>query len=110
MRGAAVEFAAELSRIRLRSPQTPLFGSTGDRIVDANAAAKALAGQIASTVLWDQVLESVYARNVGCVLEVGPGAVLASMWNQRFPEIPARSADEFSDAGAIVDWMERRSA
>ncbi len=110
MRAAAVEFAAALSRVRLSSPQSPLFGSTGNRIVDANAASEALAAQIANTVLWDQCLESVHARNVGCVLEVGPGAALASMWNQRFPEIPARSADEFHDAGAIIEWIERRAA
>lgn len=110
MRAAAVEFADALSRVGLSSPRSPLFDSTGNRIVDANAAAAALAAQIAQTVLWDQCLESVHARNVGCVLEVGPGAALASMWNQRFPEIPARSADEFHDAGAIVDWIERRAA
>ena len=110
MRAASVEFAAALSRIRLSSPQRPLFGSTGNRISDARSASEALAAQIANTVLWDQCLESVHARNVGCVLEVGPGAALASMWNQRFPEIPARSADEFHDAGAIIDWIERRAA
>jgi [acyl-carrier-protein] S-malonyltransferase len=97
-------------QVRLRPPPGPPFGSTGDRIVDAKAAAQALAAQIASTVLWDQCLESVRARNVACVLEVGPGAALAAMWNQRFPEIPARSADEFQDAGAIVDWIERHAA
>ena len=110
MRAAAAEFAAALSQVRLRPPPGPLFGSTGDRLVDASAAAQALAAQIASTVLWDQCLESVRARNVACVLEVGPGAALAAMWNQRFPEIPARSADEFQDAGAIVDWIERHAA
>ena len=109
MRAAAAEFAAALLRVRPGSPKSPLFGSTGERIVDANGAAEALAAQIANTVLWDQCLESVHARNVGCVLEVGPGAALAAMWNQRFPEIPARSADEFHEIGAIVDWIEREA-
>jgi [acyl-carrier-protein] S-malonyltransferase len=42
------------------------------------------------------------------VLEVGPGAALASMWNRRFPDVPARSADEFRSADAVVDWVLRR--
>jgi len=29
------------------------------------------------------------------------------MWNDRFPDVPARSIDEFRSARAIVDWVER---
>jgi [acyl-carrier-protein] S-malonyltransferase len=31
------------------------------------------------------------------------------MWNQRHPDIPARSADEFRSAGGIVDWIARHA-
>jgi [acyl-carrier-protein] S-malonyltransferase len=46
---------------------------------------------------------------VGCVLEIGPGAALARMWNQRYPDVPARSADEFHSLSAVVRWIERSS-
>jgi [acyl-carrier-protein] S-malonyltransferase len=49
-------------------------------------------------------------RRVGCVLEIGPGAALARMWNQRFPDVPARSVDEFRSRSAIVDWVKRHGA
>ena len=34
---------------------------------------------------------------------------LARMWNQRYPEVPARAADAFRSAQAIVQWLGQRS-
>jgi hypothetical protein len=31
------------------------------------------------------------------------------MWNERYPQIPARSADEFRSARAIAEWVLRQS-
>ena len=55
-------------------------------------------------------MENIHARRVRCVLEVGPGTALARMWNQRYPDIPARSADEFSAAASVVAWVQRHCA
>lgn len=109
MRQASREFAAALRQHTLRTPRVPLFSCTRDRIVSGTAAASALADQISSTLLWDECLESIHARNIDCVLEIGPGAALAAMWNQRFPQTPARSVDEFEDRDAIVAWVERQA-
>jgi [acyl-carrier-protein] S-malonyltransferase len=109
MHGAADEFALTLSTLRLRAPRAPLFSNTGERITNGASAAHALARQIEQTVRWSTCMEHIRARQVGCVLEVGPGAALAHMWNQRFPEVPARSVDEFRSQAAIVDWVERNS-
>jgi len=109
MHAAADEFALELSSLPLRAPQVPLFSNTGDRITSGVQATRALALQIEQTVRWSACMEHIHTRRVDCVLEVGPGAALAQMWNQRFPEVPARSADEFRNQSSIVDWVQRHA-
>lgn len=108
MRAAAEAFAQTLSSLTLCAPAVPLFSNTGERITSGAQAARALALQIAQTVQWSACMDSLYARQVRCVLEIGPGAALARMWNERFPDVPARCADEFRSVPAIVDWVMRR--
>ena len=106
MQRAAEEFADSLARVTLRRPHTILFTNAAGRVHDAARAGTALAAQIASTVRWDDCMEDVHSRGPDCVLEVGPGQALARLWNQRFPDIPARSCDDFRSASAIREWIE----
>ena len=110
MQAAADEFARVLSAEALRAPRLPLFGHTGERLTSGPRAAQMLALQIARTVRWSACMEQLQMRRVACVLEIGPGAALARLWNQRYPDVPARSADEFRSAAAIVDWVARQGA
>ena len=105
MREAAESFSRTLADVPFHAPQSALFSNAGDRIRDAASARVALAAQIDSTVRWDECMENVAARQVTCVLEVGPGQALARMWNQRFPTIPARACDDFRSAAAIAAWL-----
>ena len=107
MRAAVDEFAQVLATWPLRAPRMPLFSNAADRVTSATQAAEALALQIAQTVRWSACMDHLRARQVACVLEIGPGAALARIWNQRYPEVPARSADEFRSASAIADWVSR---
>lgn len=109
MKDAAQEFALKLGQIALRAPRIPLFCNAVDRASTAIQAQQALSQQISKTVHWNTCMENIWARRVSCVLEVGPGAALARMWNQRFPDIPARSADEFANATSIAEWILRHS-
>ena len=109
MRAAADEFALALATLPLRAPRVPLFSNLGERISSGAQAARDLALQMAHTVRWSACMDHIHSRRVGCVLEIGPGAALARMWNQRFPEVPARSADEFRSASAIIDWVQRHA-
>lgn len=110
MRDAADSFAESLQAIRFQAPRTALFSNASDRIQDAGAARHALAAQIATTVRWDECMENVMARQVACVLEIGPGQALARMWNQRYPNVPARACDDFRSSAAIAAWLERHLA
>lgn len=105
MRQAADDFAEVLAREPLSRPRAVLFSNAAGRVRDAAQAATALAVQIASTVRWDACMEDIRARNPNCVLEVGPGQALARMWTQRYPDIPARSCDDFRSASAVTEWI-----
>jgi len=54
----------------------------------------------------DQLAEGL-ARQVVCVLEIGAGSALAKMWNERHPDIPARSIDEFGHPQGAAAWIGR---
>lgn len=105
MREAAERFSLALAQVPFRAPRIVLFSNAGDRIRDAGSARTALAAQIAQTVRWDECMENIMARQVRCVLEVGPGQALARMWNQRHPGVPARACDDFRSAAAIAAWL-----
>ena len=109
MQAATEDFAKTLSTLPLRPPRIPLFSNAADRVMTADQAASALALQISTTVQWASCMDQIRARQVDCVLEIGPGAALARMWNERFPDVPARSVDEFRSSSAIVDWVARKA-
>jgi [acyl-carrier-protein] S-malonyltransferase len=105
MREAAASFGRTLAGVPFQRPRTALYSNAADRIRDAADARAALATQLARTVRWDECMENIRARNVHCVLEVGPGQALARMWNQRYPDVPARACDDFRSADAIAAWV-----
>jgi [acyl-carrier-protein] S-malonyltransferase len=105
MRAAADEFAQVLADTPLQRPRVPLFSNAANRVTDGARAASALAAQIAGTVRWDECMEDIHARGPGCVLEIGPGQALARLWNQRYPDVPARSCDDFRSRSAIGEWI-----
>jgi [acyl-carrier-protein] S-malonyltransferase len=109
MREAAERFAQTLVDVPFESPRIVLFSNAGDRIHEARAAREALAAQIAQTVRWDECMENIAARQVRCVLEIGPGQALTRMWNQRYPSIPARACDDFRSMAAIAGWLRAHS-
>lgn len=104
---AATAFQKALDRVHLHRPHTSLFSNVADRIFTADQAQAALAAQIANTVRWDECMENLNARGVGCVLEIGAGQALARLWNQRYPNVPARAADEFRSVEALAHWIQQ---
>jgi len=108
MLGAAEAFAEVLAGLPLLRPHTPLFSNATDRITSVDQARTALAAQIATTVRWDECMDNLHARGVDMVLEIGAGQALARMWNQRYPEVPARAVDEFRSTQAIAGWLARK--
>lgn len=110
MAGAANDFARAIAALPFEAPRMALFSNYTGGVVGAAQAREALAAQIDHAVRWDECMEGIAARRVSCVLEIGPGRALARMWNARFPQIPARSADEFRSVAGIAAWVARATA
>jgi [acyl-carrier-protein] S-malonyltransferase len=106
MRRAADAFAAVLATVPFERPRVALVADyTAGVVRTPEDLRRALAGQLAATIRWDDCLTAVAERGARCVLEMGPGTTLSRMWNARFPDVPARSVDEFTTPAAIVHWV-----
>jgi len=104
---AAHDFAGQLEAMTFQTPRVPLVCNlTGTAVRGAAELKRALAGQIANTVRWNDCMEWIAERRVACVLEIGPGSSLAKLWNDGHPDVPARSIDEFRSAEAVVQWVQ----
>lgn len=109
MREATDRFAEVLSSVAMRRPATALHSGAIGRVRTEAQAREALAVQLSRTVQWDDCLDAVAAQRVDAVLEIGPGRALARMWEERCPDVPARSVDEFRTAAAIGRWLDART-
>jgi len=110
MAPAAAAFAQQLASVGLRAAQVPVICNfTGAAARSPAALAAALAGQIASTVGWDDCMDSLAERQPQCVLEMGPGTALAAMWRERHPGIPVRAVDEFGSPDGVLRWVDAQA-
>lgn len=107
MAPAAKTFGEVLGREAIAAPSMPLYSNAADRVWTAPQAREALARQIATTVRWDVCMDQLAQRLPRCLLEIGGGQSLARLWQQRYPQIPARSADEFHSSQGVIDWVRR---
>jgi [acyl-carrier-protein] S-malonyltransferase len=105
---AARAFAGNLATLPFAAPGCPIAtNADGTLVRQAALLRQALSRQLASPVLWAACMEAINERQVAFVLEIGAGSALARMWNERFPDIPARSIDEFQHPQGTVAWIER---
>jgi [acyl-carrier-protein] S-malonyltransferase len=111
MAAAAASFARRLDTVPFRAPGCAVVCDvSGAATRDPHALAHALAAQIERPVRWGDCMDTIAERRVGCVLEVGPGSTLASMWRERHPGIAARSIDEFRSPEGAAAWVTRHLA
>ena len=108
MAPATRAFAGILAELPFAAAGCPIATNAEGALVRQPAALRqALSRQLASTVQWASCMEAIAERQVACVLEIGAGSALAKMWNERYPDIPARSLDEFQHPQGAVQWVER---
>jgi [acyl-carrier-protein] S-malonyltransferase len=111
MAAAATRFAQRLDDVTFAPQKAAIVCNfTASAIRNATDLRRCLAAQIASPVLWDACTDTMAERGVRCVLEVGPGTTLSSLWRSRHPHIPARSADDFRSPEAIAAWVHKTLA
>jgi [acyl-carrier-protein] S-malonyltransferase len=96
--------AEAMEEVEWRDPRVPLVSNaTGQAVRTGEDVRTALLTQIASPVLWVDVVGTLAAEGVTTALEVGPGRVLAGLVRQIAPDVETFSADsparleEFAD-------------
>lgn len=105
---ATEEFRTALAAVTFSAPTAPVVcGITGDLIQSTSAALPALARQLSTPIDWSACMQAIYEFGVEACLELGPGASLAKMMHDRYPEVAVRSIDEFRDFDGVQAWIAR---
>lgn len=111
MSTAAYAYAQALSTLTFAAPQCPVaLNALGQISRHPDQLRDALSRQIACTVQWSSVMDAISERQVDCVLEVGGGSALSRMWNDRYPNIPARGLDDFRHPKGAAEWIRKTVA
>lgn len=108
LQSATPAFARHLAPYRNKTPLTfkVLSAMNGRTAMRVEPALDALADQISHAMDWVACLQAVRELQPDAVLEIGPGRAMARMWNAIYPDIPARSVDDFRTPVGIQKWLE----
>lgn len=109
--GAATAFrsALAMAEVARRVPAGVrlLGGIDAAPVVDVRSGLDRLARQVSTTIRWADCLAAAVEAGATAVLELGPGRALAEMASIAYPDVPARSLDDFRTADGVRDWLAR---
>jgi len=108
---ASVEFRKVLDHTLIKhTPKTGvrlLSGIDGSSVLDIPAGLDKLAEQISHTVQWAACMEGCVEAGASTFLELGPGRALSEMAASAYPDIPARSLEDFRTLQGARTWLTR---
>lgn len=107
------QFETVLREVSLTAPRPGviLLGSVhAAPVFSVEAARCALAEEIHTELQWDSCLRAAYERGGRVFLELGPGQALANMVRNEFPDVAARSFDDFHTLDGMGDWLSKSMA
>ncbi|MCP3368004.1 acyltransferase domain-containing protein [Bradyrhizobium cajani] len=84
-----------------------LSGIDGAPVVSAEVGLDKLAAQISQTVQWANCLQGCLEAGATAFLELGPGHALSRMVAGIWPDLPARSLDDFRSLQGVRAWLAR---
>ncbi|WP_348698697.1 acyltransferase domain-containing protein [Duganella fentianensis] len=110
MQTAVAPFAALLQQTPFGMMQAPvLAGISAISVRDQASANDLLARQLATPIRWAACMDAAAEAGIRYALELGPGAALSRMLQQRPPHISTRSVADFRTIDGILRWLERCS-
>ena len=108
MDGAVLPFAQQLRQEFSADPQLPvLSGLSGQALTKKEQAITVLSQQLVQTIRWDACLDACAEQGITAALELGPGAALSRMLQERHPQIACRSVSEFRSLQGVAGWLQR---
>ena len=109
MGGAVDGFADVLKQWPLGAMTMPvLAGISAEKITTPEAASATLLRQLTEPVRWAACMDVLAESGITVALELGPGATLSRMLQQRHPQIACRSVADFRSLHGIAIWLERQ--
>jgi [acyl-carrier-protein] S-malonyltransferase len=110
MAGAVAPFAAALHAADFQSMQAPvLAGIDAAPVSDQARAIETLSRQLAEKIRWLACMDAAAEAGITVALELGPGAALSRMLQNRHPHINTRSVADFRSLDGIRKWLDRAS-
>lgn len=105
---ASVAFRQVIADTPVQMPQPTtrlLSGVDGSAVIGLSTALDKLAAQISHTVQWEACLASCAEAGATAFFEPGPGHALANMAARAYPNLPARSLDDFRSLSGARAWL-----
>jgi len=109
---ATQPFANCLKTIPWRhTPAYPLLSATSLTLVRSAAQMQQLlVRQLTEPIRWGEAMEAARERGIRVFLEIGPGQALASLLRETYPDVEARSVNEFQTLAGAAQWVMRSLA
>src|SRR5438034_4486412 len=102
---AVAPFRAALEASNFSAPRIPVMaGVDASMVTRSDDGIELLCRQLTEPIDWSRCLQTIYERGCRVVLELGPGAALARMIHERFPDAQARSLDDFRSVRGAAEW------
>ncbi|ESY68920.1 MULTISPECIES: acyltransferase domain-containing protein [Mesorhizobium] len=86
-----------------------LSGIDGTPVENTAEGFEKLAMQISRTVQWGDCLQGCIEGGATAYLELGPGSALSRMVASTYPDVSARSLDEFKTISGVCSWLEHHA-
>jgi len=108
MQDAVAPFAQALQAVQWQPIATPvLAGISAAAIHEKAPAIDALSRQLSEKITWLGCMDAAAEAGITYALELGPGAALARMLQNRHPHINSRSVTDFRTLDGIRKWLDR---
>ena len=108
MLGAVAPFADALHATGFQPMQAPvLAGIDAAPVSDKARAVETLSRQLAEKIRWLACMDAAAEAGITVALELGPGAALSRMLQNRHPRINTRSVADFRTLDGIRKWLDR---
>ena len=112
--GASASFRQTLGHVEVarsvRAGVRLLSGIDAAPVLDVSRGLDKLARQMSQTIHWADCLAACVEGGADAFLELGPGRALSAMVADAYPDLPARSLDDFRTVRGIQEWLERVDA
>lgn len=98
-------FARVLEGIAWSTPKVPVLSGIAGRVIRSKAdAIRALSEQLWRPLNFRFCLESAGEHGATAALEIGAGRTLTRLYEEVFPDHPARAYEDFRSAAGAVKW------